>query len=301
MAAGAQLRLAATQLPLRGQRIAVTGAGGFLGTHLAARLSGAGATVVRLDHAPRGVPAGPVAELRGCEAIVHLAYRAPRPGSFADQFRDELELNAVPTARLLRAAEECGVRHVCLASSTSVYAPLRGLTEDGPLHPEASPYARAKLEQESLVRRWAERVGGQAAILRLSTVYGPGEKPHSAIPAFIRAALRGRPLVVAGAGLGPFDPVYVLDVVDAFVAASGRRASGTFNIAAGEPRLPLAVARLVCRLARSTPPIVHDWRAEDRARPICDVSRAAAELGFRASTPLAAGLRAEIRWTRGAA
>jgi nucleoside-diphosphate-sugar epimerase len=136
-------------------------------------------------------------------------------------------------------------------------------------------------------------------ILRLSTVYGPGEKARRAIPAFIQSAVHGKPPVVSGCGVGPFDPIFVEDVAQAFLAAVASDAEGIFNIGTGVARSPLHVAELVVRLAGARRGPTCDYSQPDRARPICDCSRAEARLGFRAQTAIETGLQAEIDWMRG--
>jgi nucleoside-diphosphate-sugar epimerase len=281
-------------LPLASRRVAVTGAGGFIGSHLQPLLVAAGAAV-------EPVAASTPGSLCGFDSVVHLGYRWPSAHGFWRRLREELRTNLLDTVRLLEAATEGGVEQVCFASSTRVYAPTaQGATEAGPTGAEVTPYALAKLEQEACVRRWARLTGGRATVLRLATVYGPGETVDRAIPNFIRAVLAGRPPVVDGAGRAPYEPVFVEDVVEAVACALERRANGTFNIGTGVGRAPRDLAARVIRLCGADCQVVENHAAADRGGAVCDVSRAAAELGFRAQTPLDSGLRREIEWLRGA-
>jgi nucleoside-diphosphate-sugar epimerase len=277
---------------LAGRRVAVTGAGGFIGSHLRPHLLAAGAMV-------EPVSAPSLSSLRGFDSVVHLGYRRPAGYGFWGCLLEELQTNVLDTIRLLEAAAEAGIAQVCFTSSTRVYAPAsRAATEDGPTGADLTPYAVAKLEQEAYVRRWARTTGGWATVLRLATVYGPGETVDRAIPNFIRAVLAGRPPVVDGAGIAPFEPVFVEDVVEAIACALDHGANGIFNVGTGVGRTPREVASLVIRLCGADCRVVENKAAADRGGPISDVSRAAAELSFRAQTPLDGGLCREIEWLR---
>ena len=305
---------------LAGRRIALTGGTGFIGTHLLTELISAGANAELLGPTPfRRAEIGRLIDaaalrywpralagddaslhevLRGCDSLVHLAYHFPRATAFWARFAEEVRCNLLPTVRLLEAAEKTDLDFVCFASSVTVYGRAqKGVREDGPLH-VATPYSAVKLIQEACVRQWTRRTGRRAAILRLATVYGPGETVSRAVPNFIRAVLAGRSPVVDGHGQQLFDLIFVTDVAEAFVAALERRPKSTFNIGSGRGRTPREVATLVTRLCGATMPIVGNGTARDHGAPICDVSRAATRLGFRPRTSLEAGLREEIQWLR---
>jgi UDP-glucose 4-epimerase len=155
-----------------------------------------------------------------------------------------------------------------------------------------------KLAQESSFFTWGQRTGRPSSILRLSTVYGPGETVDRAIPNFIRAALAGTRPVVSGHGAALFDPVYVGDVAEAFAMSIENRAGGIFNIGTGRGRSPREVAELVIRLCEADCEVAEDFGEPDRGGPVCDVSRAETVLGFKATTELETGLHAEINWLR---
>ena len=243
--------------------------------------------------------AGLAETLDGCDALVHLRYRPPPTEGFWPQLLDGVNNNLLETIRLLDAAAAAGVRQVCLASSVSVYTPpALGIDEDGPVGGPVTPYAIVKLQQEDCVRQWSRQTGRPAAILRLATVYGPGEKVGRAIPNFIRAVLSGGQPVVAGRGSAHFDPIYVTDVVEAFLCALEKRAEGTFNIATGKAWPTRHIARLVLRLCGADGDVALNQAEPDRDRPVCNVARAQSVLGFKAKTSLESGLQAEIDWLR---
>jgi len=299
----------------------VTGGGGFIGAHLLTHLVASGAQVDLLGPTPlkrrtvrslierdqvRYKPfalqndAAELADaLAGCDALVHLRYRPPATNGFWSQLQQGASDNLLETIRLLDAAAAAGVSHVCLASSVSVYhPPALGVDEDAPVGGPLKPYAIVKLQQEDYVRHWTRQTGRPAAILRLATVYGPGETVGRAIPNFIRAALAGARPVVAGRGASLFDPIYVADVAAAFLCALEKGSEGTFNIATGRGWPTKYVARLVMRLCAMEGDVELNRAEPDSDRPVCNVARAQSVLGFKATTSLETGLQAEIDWLR---
>lgn len=306
-----------TATPLGKQRIAITGGGGFIGAHLMVRLVSTGARLVLLGPPPlwrkdvqrivergaadwvpdalTGQPTVLSEALSGCDALVHLGYRAPEPGAAVAMYRSELRLNVLPTADLLDAASAAGIQYIAFASSVDVYPPASENREDGPVQP-TTPYATAKLTQEGLLRAWSADAGCSSAIVRLTTVYGPGEPVRRAIPRFISAVLQGQPPHVHGQGSQPFAPVYVGDVADALMAAMRQRAHGTYNLA-GSVHTVREVAELVIRLCGAGVGVREDHSVPQRPVPMCSASLAAQVLGFR-PTALTVGLAEEIRWFR---
>jgi len=237
--------------------------------------------------------------LAGCDALVHLRYRPPATDGFWSQLLEGVSDNLLETIRLLDAAAVAGVGQVCLASSVNVYQPpALGVDENAAVGGSLKPYAVVKLQQEECVRRWSRETGRPAAILRLATVYGPGETVGRAIPNFIRAALAGERPVVAGRGASLFDPIYVGDVAAAFLCALEKGSEGTFNIATGRGWPTKYVARLVMRLCAADGDVELNRAKPDSDRPVCNVARAQSVLGFKATTSLETGLQAEIDWLR---
>jgi nucleoside-diphosphate-sugar epimerase len=228
-----------------------------------------------------------------------LRYRPPATNGFWSQLLEGVNDNLLETIRLLDAAAVAGVSQVCLASSVSVYQPpALGVDEDAAVGGSLKPYAVVKLQQEDCVRRWARETGRPAAILRLATVYGPGETVGRAIPNFIRATLAGERPVVAGRGASLFDPIYVADVAAAFLCALEKGSEGTFNIATGRGWPTKYVARLVMRLCAAEGDVELNRAEPDSDRPVCNIARAQSVLGFKATTSLETGLQAEIDWLR---
>jgi nucleoside-diphosphate-sugar epimerase len=238
-------------------------------------------------------------ELCDFETLVHLRYQRPATEGYWSQLAEEVQCNVLETVRLLQAATMARIEQVCFASSINVYTPpARGVSEWGPVGGEATPYVVAKLLQEAGVRQWARLNQRPATVLRLATVFGPGETVGRAVPNFIRSLLAGQAPRVDGRGCNAFDLVYVDDVAVAFERALECGADGVFNIGTGIGRTPRQVATILIRLLSASCGVEENHNARDRGGPVCSVSLAEEVLGFRAATSLEEGLRAEIEWFR---
>jgi UDP-glucose 4-epimerase len=219
----------------------------------------------------------------------------------ADRLLDEFDRNVEPTVRLLRMAGE-RVRQIVFASSVSVYgSPVRVPVRESDTLSPATPYAIAKVASEQAIQLVGVATGVRCAILRYSTVYGPGELVPRAIPSFIRAALAGQRPNIRGDGLDEHDYVHVTDVADATLTALRRQVQGVYNIGTGIGTTTSDLARLVYELARSTAAPVFDISASfarPRTRIVCDTQVSRAELGFTARRSLPEGISEEIGWFR---
>jgi len=305
-------------------RVVMTGGGGFIGSHLLARMMGSGmdvtligSTIGRSRYTASLVSGGLVRFLRcddsfseedilrpalaDADALVLLGYVRPSSLSPARRLGEELVQNLAPLVRLLRAAEG-KTRQVIFASSVSVYgsratAPVR--ETDAP-RPE-TPYAIAKLAGEESIEIVCAANGWTPCVLRYATVYGAGETVPRAIPNFIRAALDGQPPVIAGDGRDEHDYVHVSDVVDGTMLAMRRRASGVFNIGTGSGTSTLELARVVARLAGANIEPLFFQRTEPVSEPVrvvCATDLARTAFSFSASRSLADGITEEIGWFR---
>src|SRR5918997_3283648 len=253
-------------------RVVVTGAAGFVGSHLCDELVARGHEVVGIDAftpfyaralkernvaALRGVRTLSLYErnlldrihgaaegrpglrpslagvLEGADAVCHLAGRPGVRGGAPVLFEAG---NVRTTETVIHSAARAGVRRVLLASSSSVYGPAaRPVREDAPLHP-LSTYARSKLRAEVVAGRLARPHGLELVKLRYFTVYGPRQRPDMAFARFVQAALRGGEMPVLGGGRQVRDFTYGGDAAEATAVALERaRPGGVYNVAGGRP------------------------------------------------------------------
>jgi UDP-glucose 4-epimerase len=225
-----------------GRTVVVTGGAGFIGANLCRTLVSTEGIdrVVALDDLSSGNPdnldglevrlvegsilddAALDAALAGATSVVHLAARPSVPRSIADPVASH-EANATGTMRVLEAVRRHDVGHVVVASSSSVYGANPILPKQEDLRPAPmSPYAATKLATESYTLAWAHVWGLQALAFRFFNVYGPlqpaGHAYAAVVPAFVDAALAGRPIPVHGDGLQTRDFTYVDSVCEVITA-----------------------------------------------------------------------------------
>ncbi len=288
-------------------RVVVTGASGFIGRHVVSELVGAGHSVATLhrseqrlsgahEHTQADVLSEPArAAVRAAEVVVHLAGRGDVQTSFHEPF-DYSRLNALGTLNVLEAARGTGA-HVVLASTHRVYQPAREpLSENAPLAP-ADPYAVSKLVAEQWCRMYATLFGVPTTVVRLFSVYGPGQVGQGTsgvVSIFLTRALRGEPLEVHS--VQRRDLTEVSDVARGIRLVVEQRpargSAGVYNLATGVGTSLEELARLVCRILRSSskvmlPPPAHSPEG-DR---VADMTRARAELGYAPMVGLEQGIR----------
>lgn len=228
-------------------KIVVTGGAGFIGANLCRMLSGTDGIqeVVAFDNLSTGFrsnldgvdatlveasildPDALDTTLDGAAAVVHLGARGSVPRSVADPIASH-EANATGTAQVLEAARRAGDLHVVVASSSSVYGANTTLpkVEDMVARP-VSPYAASKLATESYTLAWQHTYGLPTLAFRFFNVFGPLQPPWhdyaAVVPAFLSAALHGRPLPVHGDGTQSRDFTFVGTVCEVLTEAVLRR------------------------------------------------------------------------------
>jgi nucleoside-diphosphate-sugar epimerase len=309
------------------ERALVTGAAGFIGSHLARRLVADGVEVVGLDDLSDGslenlrdVPEARFIEAdlcdeqavavaaQGCSAIYHQGAKRSVPRSM-EQPGLTTDVNVRGTLNVLLAARDAGAV-VVAASSSSVYGdqsefPLRESMTPAP----RSPYAASKLAPEVYCAGIGLSYGVPTVALRYFNVYGPGQDPESeyaaVVPRFAVACLTGARPEVHGDGEQSRDFTYIDDVVEANLrsARSPSEAHGrAFNIGGGgEPTSVNGLLALVAEAAGVVPDPMHTGtRAGDVRMTQADVSLAERLLGFTPSVPIDEGVRRTVEWFRAA-
>ena len=305
----------------------VTGAAGFIGSHLVDRLLVEGHEVVGVDsftgYYARGTKkrnlSGSLAHERFrfvegdlclmdlgdlCEGVDGIAHLAGEPGvrsSWGRRFETYLERNVYATQRLLEAASKAGAGRLVHASSSSVYGPDGGgpVDEDAPRRP-ASPYGLSKLAAEELVFLYAREQGMPATVLRYFTVYGPRQRPEMALSRFIERVSHGEAVEIFGDGSQMREMTYVSDVVEATVVALGSEVSGpprSYNVGGGSRATVAELVALVGEALGEEPEVVYGPPVAGDVRSTwADLSRARWELGYAPSVSIADGVREQVRW-----
>jgi UDP-glucose 4-epimerase len=304
----------------------VTGGAGFIGSHLVEALVARGDEVRVLDDFSTGDPANldPVAgrvdvlqgdvtdadtvqmAMKGVDVVFHQAALASVPRSVANPLATHRAC-VDGTLNVLLAARDAGVKRVVYAASSSAYGNSARLpkSEDDPTAP-LSPYAVAKLAGEQYCAAFSEVYQLQTVRLRYFNVFGPRQTPDSpyaaVIPLFMQAMTEGRAPTVHGDGQQSRDFTYVGDVVQANLrAAEAEGVSGrVYNVAGGRRVSLMNLIRLLNELlGTSIAPEYVPSRAGDVKHSQADISRAAAELGYRPTTDIRTGLQRCLAWFRG--
>lgn len=308
------------------QTALITGAAGFIGSHLAEELLERGWSVRGLDDFSTGhrknleragrsdsfsVVDGDVCDpetvrdvMEGVDTVFHQAAVASVPRSFTEP-RTVTETNCTGTATVMRAAADASVESVVVASSAAVYGSDGTLPkhEGLPVSPE-SPYAASKHYTECVARQLGDHFDIDVAALRYFNVYGPRQDPggqySAVIPKFIELLLDGRQPTIFGDGEQSRDFVFVEDVVNANVRAATSECSGSvFNVARGRS---VTVNELVDKLNditdRDVTPLYEDPRPGDVRHSVADVSKAADQLEFEPTVSIDRGLERTVEWFR---
>ena len=307
-------------------KVLVTGGAGFIGANLARRLLTEGHRVVVLDDLSTGRRAnlagltgglelveGSIlddellsAAAAGVDAIVHLAARPSVQRSIDDPWATH-DVNVNGTLAVLEAARRAGDPQVIVASSSSVYGANPTLPKREDLVPQPlSPYAASKLAAESYVLAYQHSFGVATLAFRFFNVFGPlqsaGHAYAAVVPAFVDAALAGRPLTVQGDGTQTRDFTFVDTVTSVLVDALDRRVVDTapVNLAFGtQTDLLTLIERLERVLDRHLDRIHVEPRVGDVARSSADATRLRALFPDVQPVSLDEGLAATVEWFTG--
>jgi nucleoside-diphosphate-sugar epimerase len=294
-------------------RYVVTGAAGFIGSHLSERLLADGHEVVGLDcftdyydpalkeENARGLDVRRVdlaedeLDFAGADGVFHLAGQ-PGVRSFGDVFGSYLRRNVLASQRVFEAAARDGAK-VVFASSSSVYgaAERYPTPEDTTPHP-LSPYGITKLAAEHLADAYARSFGLECAVLRYFNAFGPRQRPDMAFTRIAFALADGTPFELFGDGAQSRGWTYVSDIVDGTVAAmEGGR--GTYNVGGALEASMNETIALFEELSGRTLDVRRGPAVPgDQRRTAADTTRIRTELGWEPKVALEEGLKRQWEW-----
>jgi nucleoside-diphosphate-sugar epimerase len=296
-------------------RYLVTGAAGFIGSHLTEALLAYGHEVVAIDcftdyydpalkeENARGFDVSRLdlvedeLALDGFDGVFHLAGQ-PGVRSFGAVFEDYVRRNLLATQRVFERAAAAGVR-VVLASSSSVYGEVESYPTPEDVQPAPiSPYGITKLGCEQLAHAYAKGFGLDSVVLRYFTVYGPRQRPDMAFARVVDALARAATFELYGDGMQSRSFTYVADAVAGTIAAMRDAPAGAlYNVGGGaEATMRDTIATLERVSGRTLEVVERPAAAGDVRRTAADTSRIERDLGWRATTTLEDGLRAQWEW-----
>ncbi|MFC2160878.1 NAD-dependent epimerase/dehydratase family protein [Acidobacteriota bacterium] len=305
----------------------VTGAAGFIGSHLCKKLLKEGFSVTGIDsfndYYSRGMKdknISPIQNhsqfqlisknlndidlsslLQGVDYVFHLAAQAGVRSSWGKSFSVYTENNISATQSLLEAAKDSSIKKLIYASSSSVYGlcPELPMAESSPLLPY-SPYGVTKLAAENLCQLYFKNYSVPTVSLRFFTVYGPGQRPDMAFHIFLKAINENKPIPLYGDGKQTRDFTYIDDIIDANVHSLDKGISGeVYNVGGGNRREMKAIFPVLEKITGKKVLIQHTERQRgDVFHTYADINKAKKDLDFFPKISLEEGLIQEWEWIR---
>ncbi|MGH9818927.1 MAG: NAD-dependent epimerase/dehydratase family protein [Pyrinomonadaceae bacterium] len=303
----------------------VTGAAGFVGSHLTERLLEDGYDVIGvdkfLDNYPRHFKVKNVAAslnrsnfkfleedllkinlkelLKDVAYVFHLAAQPGVRSSWGDEFAQYTQNNVMATQLILEACKESAVKKVIYASSSSVYGDTNDLPmrEEGGTRP-VSPYGVTKLAAEHLCYLYWKAYAVPAVSLRFFTVYGPRQRPDMFFHIFMERLRRGEEIPLFDDGEQTRDFTYCADIVDGLLSAALYPGTGeTFNLGGGTESNLLDVIRIVEAISGRKAKLKKMARQKGDVRHTsARLDLAKTKLGYNPNVTLQEGLAQEWRW-----
>ncbi|MFC1735597.1 GDP-mannose 4,6-dehydratase [Candidatus Hydrogenedentota bacterium] len=311
-----------------GKHVLVTGAGGFIGSHLTERLAAEGATVTGLVHynaldnwgwlgdsklkPDMEVIAGDICDrdsvlhtMKGTEIVFHLAALISIPYSYTAPV-SYLRTNIEGSLNIMQAARQLGVERVLHTSTSEVYGTaLRIPIDEEHALQGQSPYSASKIGADKMVEAYHRSFGVPVVTVRPFNTFGPRQSARAVIPTIISQCLAGKEAISLGSLTPTRDMNYVSNTVDGYIAAasSSEAIGGTFNLGSGREISILDLANLIAKLVGVD--IAIESKGQ-RVRPenseverlVSDSSLARRALGWEPRVDLEEGLERTISWIR---
>jgi len=309
-------------------RCLVTGAAGFIGSHLSEALIKEGHQVTGIDcfidYYPRALKEENIKGLKeesrftfieknllemnlreivsGIDCIFHQAAQAGVRASWGKDFRIYTENNINATQELLEACIGAKIKRFVFASSSSLYGDAANIPmkEGDTLYP-VSPYGVSKMASEALCYLYWRNFSIPTVSLRYFTVYGPRQRPDMAFNRFIRAILDEKEIVIYGDGKQTRDFTYITDIVKANILASEKGKNGeTYNIGGGSRVSINDVLKTLEALSEKKIRVTYqECEKGDMKHTFADTEKAKKQLGYSPEIILREGLEKEYQWLKG--
>jgi len=285
---------------LQNNSVLVTGASGFIGTHLVKALRAAGHVV--FTHSTReGHIANCSLNFESVGHVFHLAARTFVPDSWSAPL-GFYEVNLLGTVNVLEFCRTSGAS-LTLMSSYVYGRPARlPIPEDEPLQ-AFNPYSHTKILAEETCRYYQRQFGVPVTIIRPFNIYGPGQDCRFLIPTILTQAIDPNTAAIVVADLRPRrDYIFIGDLIDLLMSTAFRREGGTFNAGSGSSRGVDEVIAVVNQIL----PVPKAVRSEGRLRPdevfdaAADISRARREFAWEPRVTFRDGIRGTLAWVQGA-